>query len=95
MNNNKKIVMGLIVAILLIVVIVVVINKRNSNTAKKNVNTEINYNNETGEYYIQDENGEVIHSAYSEDDLYIYQIDPDYDAKNPDSSLESQAMPEE
>ncbi len=95
MNNNKKIVMGLIVAILLIVVIVVVINKRNSNTAKKNVNTEINYNNETGEYYIQDENGEVLHSAYSEDDLYIYQIDPDYDAKNPDSSLESQAMPEE
>ena len=95
MNNNKKIVMGLIVAILLIVVLVVVINKRNSNTATKNVNTEINYNNETGEYYIQDENGEVLHSAYSEDDLYIYQIDPDYDAKNPDSSLESQAMPEE
>ena len=95
MSNNKKILIGVVITILLIVVIAVVINKRNSNTTEENTNTEINYNNETGEYYIQDENGEVLHSAYSEDDLYIYQIDPDYDAKNPDSSLESQAMPEE
>lgn len=95
MSNNKKILIGVVITILLIVVIVVVINKRNSNTAKKNVNTEINYNNETGEYYIQDENGEILHSAYSEDELYIYQLDPDYDARIPDSSLESEAMPEE
>lgn len=95
MSNNKKILIGVVITILLIVVIVLVVNRKNSNDTQENVNTEINYNNETGEYYIQDENGEVLHSAYSEDDLYIYQIDPDYDAKNPDSSLESQAMPEE
>ena len=95
MSNNKKLIIGVVIAILLIVVIVLVVNRKNSTDTQENVNTEINYNNETGEYYIQDENGEVLHSAYSEDDLYIYQIDPDYDAKNPDSSLESQAMPEE
>ena len=88
MNNNKKVIIGIAIIILLIVVIVVVINKNNSNNEQENINTEINYNNETGEYYIQDENGEILHSAYSEDELYIYQIDPDYDAKNPDSSTE-------
>ena len=88
MSNNKKLIIGVVIAILLIVVIVLVVNRKNSTDTQENVNTEINYNNETGEYYIQDENGEVLHSAYSEDDLYIYQIDPDYDAKNPDSNLE-------
>ena len=88
MSDNKKVIIGIAIIILLIVVIVVVINKNNSNNEQENINTEINYNNETGEYYIQDENGEILHSAYSEDELYIYQIDPDYDAKNPDSSTE-------
>ena len=95
MSNNKKLIIGVVIAILLIVVIVLVVNRKNSTDTQENVNTEINYNNETGEYYIQDENGEVLHSAYSEDDLYIYQIDPDYDAKNPDSSSDLEEMPEE
>ena len=88
MNNNKKVIIGIAIIILLIVVIAVVINRNNSNNEEENINTEISYNNETGEYYIEDENGEILHSAYSEDELYIYQIDPDYDAKNPDSSTE-------
>ena len=87
MSNNKKVIIGIAIIILLIVVIAVVINKSNSNK-EENINTEISYNNETGEYYIEDENGQILHSAYSEDELYIYQIDPDYDAKNPDSSTE-------
>ena len=97
MSDNKKVIIGIVITILLIIVIAVVINRRNNlnNNEEENINTEISYNNETGEYYIEDENGEILHSAYSEDELYIYQIDPDYDAKNPDSSLESQAMPEE
>ena len=87
MSNNKKVIIGIAIIILLIVVIAVVINKSNSNK-EENINTEISYNNETGEYYIEDENGQILHSAYNEDDLYIYQIDPDYDAKSPDSSIE-------
>ena len=88
MSNNKKVIIGIAIIILLIVVIAVVINRNNSNNEEENINTEISYNNETGEYYIEDKNGEILHSAYSEDELYIYQIDPDYDAKNPDSSTE-------
>ena len=88
MSNNKKVIVGIAIVVLLIIVIAVVINRNNSNNEEENINTEISYNNETGEYYIEDENGEILHSAYSEDELYIYQIDPDYDAKNPDSSTE-------
>ena len=88
MSDNKKVIIGIAIVILLIVVIAVVINRNNSNNEEENINTEISYNNETGEYYIEDENGEILHSAYSEDELYIYQIDPDYDAKNPDSNTE-------
>lgn len=39
-------------------------------------------------YEIKDENGEVLHSAYSEDELYIYKIDPNYDAKSTDIDTE-------
>lgn len=88
MSNNKKVIVGIVIVVLLIIVIAVVINRNNSNNEEENINTEISYNNETGEYYIEDENGEILHSAYSEDELYIYQIDPDYDAKNPDSNTE-------
>ena len=89
MSDNKKVIIGIVITILLIIVIAVVINRRNNlNNEQENINTEISYNNETGEYYIKDKNGQILHSAYSEDDLYIYQIDPDYDAKNPDSEDE-------
>lgn len=90
MSDNKKVIIGIFITILLIILIAIVINRRNNlnNNKEENINTEISYNNETGEYYIEDENGQILHSAYSEDDLYIYQIDPDYDAKNPDSEDE-------
>ena len=89
MSDSKKVAIGVAITIVLIILIVFIISKNNSkNNEQENRNTEINYNKETGEYYIEDENGEVLHSAYSEDDLYIYQIDPDYDAKNPDSMAE-------
>ena len=88
MSDNKKVIIGIIITILLIIVVAFVINKRKQNNKQENINTEISYNKETGEYYIEDENGQILHSAYSEDELYIYKIDPDYDAKNPDSSLE-------
>ena len=91
MSDNKKVAIGVAITILLIILIAFIIFDKNSNNIEaKNINAEINYNNETGEYYIEDENGEVLHSAYSEDDLYIYQIDPDYDAKNPDGGTEAE-----
>ena len=72
MSDNKKVKIGVVITILLIMVIAVVINRRNNlNNEEENINTEISYNNETGEYYIEDENGQILHSAYSEDDLYI------------------------
>ena len=87
MSDNKKVIIGIVITILLIIVIAVVINRRNNlNNEQENINTEISYNNETGEYYITDNEGQILHSAYSEDELYIYQIDPDYDAKNPDET---------
>ena len=89
MSDNKKVIIGIVITILLIIVIAVVINRRNNlNNEEENINTEISYNNETGEYYITDNEGQILHSAYNEDELYIYQIDPDYDAKNPDSEDE-------
>ena len=90
MSDNKKVIIGIFITILLIILIAIVINRRNNlnNNKEENINTEISYNNETGEYYIEDENGQILHSAYNEDDLYIYQIDPDYDAKNSDSEDE-------
>ena len=82
MNKEKiKLTVCVVIAILLIIVIVVIIRNRNKSNKNDANNFEISYNNETQEYYIQDENGDVIHSAPSEDELYIYKIDSNYDAK--------------
>ena len=87
--KDKKVFIGIIVAIVLIITIVLITRNINSKKNKEqNINTEINYNNETGEYYIQDENGEILHSANNESELYIYKIDPDYDAKNDENVVE-------
>ena len=91
MNKEKiKLTVCVVIAILLIIVMVVIIRNRNRNKNNKNYanNFEISYNNETQEYYIQDENGDVIHSAPSEDELYIYKIDPNYDAKIYENTVE-------
>ena len=82
MNKEKiKLTICIVVAILLIIVLTII---RNKNVKKENDanDFEILYNNETQEYYIQDENGEILHSAPNEDELYIYKIDPNYDANN-------------
>ena len=89
MNKEKvKLTVSIVVAILLIIVMVVIIRNKNAKKENDTNNVEISYNNETQEYYIQDENGDVIHSASSEDELYIYKIDPNYDAKNYENIVE-------
>ena len=89
MNKDKiKLTVSIIVAIIIIIVMVVIIRNKNAKKENNANNFEISYNNETQEYYIQDENGDILHSAPSEDELYIYKIDPNYDAKNYDNTVE-------
>ena len=89
MNKERiKLTVSIIVVILLIIAMGVIIRNKNSKKENDANNFEISYNNETQEYYIQDENGDVIHSAPSEDELYIYKIDPNYDAKNYENAVE-------
>ena len=89
MNKDKiKLTVSIIVAITIIIVMVVIIRNKNAKKENNANNFEISYNNETQEYYIQDENGDILHSAPSEDELYIYKIDPNYDAKNYENAIE-------
>ena len=89
MNKEKvKLTVSIVVAILLIIVMVVIIRNKNAKKENDTNNVEISYNNETQEYYIQDKNGDILHSAPSEDELYIYKIDPNYDAKNYENIVE-------
>lgn len=89
MNKEKtKLTLGIIITILLIIVMAGIIRNKNAIKENDTDNVEISYNNETQEYYIQDENGNVLHSAPSEDELYIYKIDPNYDAKNYENAVE-------
>ena len=89
MNKDKiKLTVCIVVVILLIIVMAVIIRNRNTKKENDANNFEISYNNETQEYYIQDENGDVLHSASTEDELYIYKIDPNYDAKNYENAVE-------
>ena len=89
MNKEKiKLTVCIVVVILLIIVMAVIIRNKKIKKENDTNNFEISYNNETQEYYMQDENGDIIHSAPSEDELYIYKIDPNYDAKNYDNTVE-------
>lgn len=89
MNKEKiKLTVSIVVVILLIIVMAGIIRSKNAKKENNTDNVEISYNNETQEYYIQDKNGNVLHSAPSGDELYIYKIDPNYDAKNYKNSVE-------
>ena len=89
MNKDKiKLTVSIIVAIIIIIVMVVIIRNKNAKKENNANNFEISYNNETQEYYIQDENGDILHSAPSKDELYIYKIDPNYNAKNYENAVE-------
>ena len=88
MNKKLKIAIGIAVAIILIVII---INIKNNNSTKEITEiettiSEIKYDEENEEYYIEDTaTGEILHTANSEEELRIYTIDPDYDPQNPDA----------
>ena len=85
--KDKKIIYILLIIVILIIGIIVVINVRN-NTKNQDNNTQtgIQYNEETGDYYILDEaTNEIKASSTDESGLQIYVDNPDY---NPNPLLE-------
>ena len=86
--KNKKIIYILLIIVLVIVSIVAskfIRNKKQENM----VQTGIQYNEETGEYYILDEaTNEIKASSTEESSLQIYVDNPDY---NPNPLMDSKA----
>ena len=77
--KNKKIICILLIIAILVVVILVIVNIRNNTKNKENTQAGIQYNEETGEYYILDETtNEIKASSTDESGLQIYIDNPDY-----------------
>lgn len=84
---SNKIKVAILIVILIIAILIirsVVIQNQSSNENESTEVSEIKFDEVNQIYYIEDENGMILHEAYSEDELYIYQIDPDYNPQNPD-----------
>ncbi len=80
--KNKKVFIEIFFTIVLIIFICIIAkNKTKESNVIENEETEISYNSLTEMYEMKNENGDVLHTGKSEEELYIYQIDPDYDAK--------------
>ena len=84
--KDKKIIYILLIIAILVVGIIVIVNIRNNTKNEGNTQTGIQYNEETGEYYILDEaTNEIKASSTDESGLQIYVDNPDY---NPNPLLE-------
>lgn len=92
--KNKKIIYILLIVVILVIVGIVGIKFTKNKNAKENTNnTDIKYNEETGEYYILDENtNEIKASSTDESSLQIYIDNPDY---NPNPIIDSKAEAQE
>ena len=85
--KDRKIIYILIIAVILIIGIIIVVNIRKNKNQENMVQTGIQYNEETGEYYILDEaTNEIKASSTDESGLQIYIDNPDY---NPNPLLDS------
>ena len=85
--KDRKIIYILLIVVILIIGIVVVVNIRKNKNQENMVQTGIQYNEETGEYYILDEaTNEIKASSTDESGLQIYIDNPDY---NPNPLLDS------
>ena len=85
--KDRKIIYILLIVVILIIGIVVVVNIRKNKNQENMVQTGIQYNEETGEYYILDEaTNEIKESSTDESGLQIYIDNPDY---NPNPLLDS------
>lgn len=84
---SNKIKVAILIIILIIAILIirnVVIENQSSNENERETVAEIKFDEGNQIYYIEDANGMVLHESYSEDELYIYQIDPGYNPQNPD-----------
>ena len=85
--KDRKIIYILLIIAILIVGVIVIVNIRNNTKNEGNTQTGIQYNEETGEYYILDEaTNEIKASSTDESGLQIYIDNPDY---NPNPLLDS------
>jgi uncharacterized membrane protein YvbJ len=91
-NTKSKIIIAVIVIALIIITIVAKnkgqVNQEEVKQSLQNIVLDINYDEETGLYYIKDEStGEIIYASEDEDDpeLQFYKEHPDYNP-NPLSS---------
>ena len=85
--KNRKIIYILFIVVILIIGIIIVVNIRKNKNQENMVQTGIQYNEETGEYYILDETtNEIKASSTDESSLQIYVDNPDY---NPNPLLNS------
>ena len=85
--KDRKIIYILLIAVILIIGIIIVVNIRKNKNQENMVQTGIQYNEETGEYYILDEaTNEIKASSTDESGLQIYIDNPDY---NPNPLLDS------
>ena len=85
--KDRKIIYILFIIVILIIGIIIVVNIRKNKSQENMVQTGIQYNEETGEYYILDETtNEIKASSTDESGLQIYIDNPDY---NPNPLLDS------
>ena len=85
--KDRKIIYILLIVVILIIGIIAVVNIRKNKNQENMVQTGIQYNEETGEYYILDEaTNEIKASSTDESGLQIYIDNPDY---NPNPLLDS------
>ena len=85
--KDRKIIYILLIAVILIIGIIIVVNIRKNKNQENMVQTGIQYNEETGEYYILDEaTNEIKASSTDESGLLIHIDNPDY---NPNPLLDS------
>ena len=85
--KDRKIIYILFIVVILIIGIIILVNIRKNKNQENMVQTGIQYNEETGEYYILDETtNEIKASSTDELGLQIYIDNPDY---NPNPLLDS------
>ena len=93
MKDKKIIYILLIIAILVILIIVATKFMKNKDNQEKSSQTQIQYNEETGEYYIRDEEtNEIKASSTDESGFQIYIDNPDY---NPNPLIDSSSSTQE
>ena len=91
--KDRKIIYILLIVMILIIGILAVVNIRKNKNQGNTIQTGIQYNEETGEYYILDEaTNEIKASSTDESGLQIYVDNPDY---NPNPLLDSGGVTQE